>query len=47
MDSVMHTAHSNARERLRIFIEHRHVQGVIIALILINVLQTRNESRHE
>ena len=32
----MHPAHSNVRERLRGFIEHRHVLGVIIALILIN-----------
>ncbi len=38
MDPIMHSAHSNARERLRIFIEHRHVQGVIIALILINAV---------
>ncbi|HUX29890.1 MAG TPA: ion transporter [Thiobacillus sp.] len=34
----MHPAHSNVRERLRGCIEHRHVQGVIIALILINAV---------
>lgn len=34
----MHPIHSNVRERLRVFIEHRRVQGVIIALILINAV---------
>lgn len=36
MESVMPPASAGARERLRAFIEHRSVQGAIIALILIN-----------
>ena len=38
MEPALHPVHSNVRERLRGFIEHRHVQGVIIALILINAV---------
>ena len=36
METVVQPGSSNARERLRAFIEHRRVQGGIIALILIN-----------
>jgi voltage-gated sodium channel len=39
MNPVMQQAtSSNMRERLRAFIEHRHVQGVIITLILVNAV---------
>ncbi|MDP1692519.1 MAG: ion transporter [Burkholderiaceae bacterium] len=38
MESVAPSAASNTRERLRAFVEHRRVQGVIIALILVNAV---------
>ncbi|MDP1898765.1 MAG: ion transporter, partial [Sulfurimicrobium sp.] len=37
-EPVLQVASSSLRERVRAFIEHRRVQGVIIALILINAV---------
>jgi voltage-gated sodium channel len=37
-ETAIQPAYSNPRERLRAFIEHRRVQGVIITLILINAV---------
>ena len=38
METVAQPGHANARERLRAFIEHRRVQSLIIALILVNAV---------
>lgn len=38
METAVQPGSSSARERLRVFIEHRRVQGAIIALILINAV---------
>ena len=38
METVAHSASASTHERLRTFIEHRRVQGAIIALILINAV---------
>jgi len=35
-ETAMQPEHSNLRERLRGFVEHRRVQGIIITLILVN-----------
>lgn len=46
METAVQAGPSNVRERLRVFIEHRRVQGVIIALILINAALLGLETWH-